>query len=75
MEWDKGTEVPTLSLDKGTTRHAQILPQDGPEQPVKIPDRTEDRTITIFLSKSGMGRRTGRGMGQDNHYFFSYDFL
>ena len=37
---DKGTEVPTLSQDKGTTGQAQNLAkgQDGPGNPVKIQD-------------------------------------
>ena len=65
---DKGTEVSSLSWDKGTTGQAQNLAtgQDGPGQTVKIRDGTRDGTITIFLSKSG----TGHGMGRDNHYFF-----
>ena len=44
--WDKGTEVPSLSWDKGTTGQAQNL--------AKIVDGTQDKTITIFLSKSGV---------------------
>ena len=42
--WDKGTEVPLLSRDKGTTGQAQNLAKgrDGPGQP-----------------KSGTGRGTG----------------
>ena len=50
--WDKGTEVPSLSQDKGTMGQAKNLAKgwDGPEQP-----------------KSGMGRirkgrsKTGKG--------------
>ena len=44
---DNGTEVPSLSRDKGTTRQAQNLAKgrDRPGQPVKIQDRTHDRTI------------------------------
>ena len=40
--WDKGTEVPSLSRDKGTTGQTQNLAKgrDGPGQPVKIQDRT-----------------------------------
>ena len=40
--WDKGTEVPSLSLDKGTTGQALNLAmgQDGLGQPIKILDRT-----------------------------------
>ena len=55
---DKETEVPSLFRDKGTTGQAQILVpgRDGPGQPVKIRDGTWDGTITIFLSKSGMGQ-------------------
>ena len=41
--WDKGTEVSSLSLDKGTTGRAQNLAMG------------RDRTITILLSKSGTG--------------------
>jgi hypothetical protein len=65
---DKGTELPSLSRDKGTTGKAQNLAmgQYGLGQPVKIRDVTRDETITIFLSKSG----TGCGTRQDNHYFF-----
>ena len=35
---DKGTEISSLSQDKGTTGQAQNLAKgrDGPEQPVKI---------------------------------------
>ena len=66
--WDKGTEVPSLSRDKGTTGQAQNLAmgRDGPGQPVKIWDGTRDGTITIFLSKSGTGQ------GRDNHYDFLF---
>ena len=55
---DKGTEVPSMSRDKGTTGQAQNLAmgRDGPGQPVKIWDGTRDGTITIFLSKSGTGQ-------------------
>ena len=40
--------------------------QEGPgQQSVKIWDGTRDRTITVLLSKSGMGRGTRRDeMGQ-----------
>ena len=57
---DKGTEVPSLSWDKGTTGHAQNLATgwDGRGQPVKI----RDGTITIFLSKSRMGHWTGQSL-------------
>ena len=62
---DKGTEVPSLSQDKGTTGQAQNLAtgRDGPGQPVKIWGRTRNGPITIFLSKSGTGQ------GRDNHIF------
>ena len=52
---DNGTEVSSLSRDKGTTGQAQNLAmgRDGPGQVVKIWDGTRDGTITIFLSKSG----------------------
>ena len=48
--WDKGTEVPSLSRDKGTTGQAQNLAtgRDGPGQPIKIWDVGQDGTITIF---------------------------
>ena len=44
---DKGTEVPSLSRDKGSTGQAQNLAKgrDGPGQPVKIRDMTRDRTV------------------------------
>ena len=44
---DKGTEVPSLSRDKGSTGQAQNLAMgwDGPGQPIKI----RYGTITIFL--------------------------
>ena len=47
---DKGTEVPSLSWDKGTTGQAQNLAmgRDGPGQLEKIWDGTRDGTITIF---------------------------
>ena len=59
---DNGTEVPSLSRDKGTMGQAQNLAvgQDGPGQPVKIRYGTRDWTITIFLSKSGTGQGPGR---------------
>ena len=46
----------------GTKGQVQNLAmgRDGPGQPAKIQDRTQDGTITIFLSKS----RTGRGTAQ-----------
>ena len=52
--WDKGTEVPSLSRDKGTTGQAQNLTKgrDGSGQPVKIRDRTRDRTVQDFDSLS-----------------------
>ena len=61
---DNMTEVPSLSRDKGTTGQAQNLAvgQDWPGQPAKIRDRTRDGTITIFLSKSGTGHRTGQSL-------------
>ena len=44
--WDKGTEVPSLSRDKGTTGQAQNLAmgRDGPGQSIKIRDGTRDGT-------------------------------
>ena len=66
---DKGSEVSSLARDKGTTGQAQNLDTGlyGLGQPVQI----WDGTITIFLSKSGMGH----GMGWDNRYFLISDFL
>ena len=60
--WDKGTEVSSLSRDKGTTGHAQNLAmgRDGPGQLEKIWDGTRDGTITIFVSKSGTGQGQDR---------------
>ena len=42
---NKGTEVPSLSWDKGTTEQAQNLAkgQDGPENPVKNTGRDGTR--------------------------------
>ena len=42
---DKGTEVPSLSRDKGMTGQAQNLEKgrEGPRQPVKIRERTQAR--------------------------------
>ena len=47
---DKGTEVPSLSRDKGTTGQAQnfFTGQDGLGQPVKIQDGVRDGIITLF---------------------------
>ena len=52
--WDKGTEVLLSSQDKGTTGTAQNLAtrQVWPGHLVKIWNGTQDRTITIFKSKS-----------------------
>ena len=53
---DKGTEVPSMSRDKGKTGQAQNLAKgwEGLGQSVKIQDgtwdRTQDGTITIFFS-------------------------
>ena len=51
---DKGTDVPSLSRDKGTTGQAQNLAKgrNGPRQPVKIRDRTQDGTVPDFDSLS-----------------------
>ena len=43
------------------------MERDGPEQPVNMWDGTWDGTITISLSRFGMGR----GTGQANTIFFS----
>ena len=45
---DKGTEVPSLSRDKGTTGQAQNLAKG---QPVKIQDGTQDGTRFWQLSR------------------------
>ena len=57
--WHKGTEVPSFSREKGTTGQAQNLAtgRDRPGQPVKMQDKTWYGTITLLLSKSGMGVR------------------
>ena len=55
--WYKGTEVPLLSRDKGTTGQAQNLAKG---QPVKIRDRTRDETVQDFDSrwdKTGQSRK------------------
>ena len=51
---DKGTEVPSLSRDKGTTGQAQNLAkgQEGPGQPVKFENGTWDWTVQDFDSLS-----------------------
>ena len=48
---DKGTEVPSLSRDKGTMGQSQNLAMgwDRPQQPIKFQNGTRDRTITILL--------------------------
>ena len=54
--WEKGTEVPSLSQDKGTTGQSKNLAKgwDGPGQPksgtgragtAKNRDRTQDKTV------------------------------
>ena len=55
--WDKGTEVPSLSRDKGIMGQAQNLAtgQDGPRQSVKVQEGTQDGIFNIFLSKPGTG--------------------
>ena len=52
--WDNGTEVPSLSRDKGTTGQAQNLAKgrDRPGQPVKIRDGKWDGTVPDFDSLS-----------------------
>ena len=52
--WDKGTEVSSLSRDKGTTGQTQTLAKGraGPGQPVKVLDRTWDGTVRDFDSLS-----------------------
>ena len=59
--WDKVTEVPSLTQDKGKTGQAQNLAtgRDGLRQPVKTRDGTRDKTIIIFFLKIWEG--TGRG--------------
>ena len=51
---DKGTEVPSLFRDKGTTGQTQKLTKgrDGLGQPVKIMDRTRDGMVRDFDSLS-----------------------
>ena len=52
--WYNGTEVPSLSRDKGTTGQAQNLAKGraGPGQPVKFRDGTRDGTVQDFDSLS-----------------------
>ena len=38
--WNKGTEVPSLAWDKGTTRKFKIFPQDGTGQDSQSKSRT-----------------------------------
>ena len=70
--WDKGTEVPSLSRDKGTIGQAQNLPWDG--------------MGWDSLSKAGTGHGTGQSLffcqnpGRDTGpdrtiTIFFYDFL
>ena len=49
---DKGTEVPSLSQDKGTAGQAQNLTKgrDGPGQHVKIQDGTRDGTVLVLFN-------------------------
>ena len=62
--WDNGTEVSSLSRDKGTTGQAKNLTKgrDGPGQPkfgmgragtAKIRDGTQDKTGQSRCSKTG----------------------
>ena len=70
---DKGTEVPSMSRDKGKTGQAQNLAKgrDGPGQPVTIWDGTRDETITNFLSKSVTGQgRDGTITNFSNNFLF-----
>ena len=71
---DKGTEVPSLSRDKGAMGQAQNLTtgQDGQGQPVKTQEVTWDGTITIFCQNPGrdMGLDAGQeGTGQSLFFF------
>ena len=59
---DKGTEVLSLSWDKGTTGQAQNLAKglEGPEQPVKIQDGIWDfdsLSLPVQRDKTGESRR------------------
>ena len=62
--WYKGTEVSSLSQDKGTTGRAQNLAAGRARTAYQNLgwDKTRHGTINSFLSKSGTGR--------DNHHFF-----
>jgi hypothetical protein len=56
--WVKGTEIPSLSLDKGTTGQAQNLAEErgGPGQLVKTWDGTWDMgrdRVLIFCHGTG----------------------
>ena len=72
---DKGTEVPSLSWDKGTMGQAKNLAKgrDGPGQPVKIRDGTRDGMVPDFDSlslpvprdKTGQSRKGRSKTGKD----------
>ena len=68
---DKGTEVPSLSQDKGTMRQAQNLAKgrDGPRQPVKIWDETQNRTVRDFDSRP-IPSRPAEGKGTEQRRTF-----
>ena len=68
---DKGTQVPSLSRDKGTTGQAQNLAKgrDGPGQPkfgtgrariVKIRDGTRDKTGQSRKGRSKTGKQSSK---------------
>ena len=73
--WDKGTEVPSLSRDKGTMGQAQNLAtgQDRSGQPVKIRKGMRDETITISLSNS-LRDRTWDGTGKSLFFSVRQDY-
>ena len=68
--WDKGTEVHSLSRDKGTRGQDQNLAKrlDGPGQPVKIQNRTWDGTVQDFDSLLHPVPRVKTGLSRKGHY-------
>ena len=69
--WDKGTEVPSLSRDKGTTsKSCHGTGRAGTT--CQNPGGDEGRDNHYFSVKMRDGTRDGKE--RDNHYF-SYNFL
>ena len=66
---DKETEIPSLSRDKGTMEQNLDTGRNRSGQPIKIRNGW-DGTITIFQSKSEMGRRTGQSLFLPHYFLF-----